>query len=86
MASLTVCLSVTLSYTSVSPVEMAENIEMLFGMWSGVVARNCLLDADPEEGTFLGHIRYWDMPAVDILKVCHQGQHLAITITVATCH
>ena len=69
---------------------MAENIEMLLGMWSGVGPRNCLLDGGSEEGAFLGHIGYWDMPAVNILKVCHQRQHLVMqryaTITVATCH
>jgi len=34
--------------------------------WVG--PRNCLLDGGSEEGAFLGHIGYWDMPAVDILK------------------
>jgi len=84
------CLSVTLSYTLVSPVEMAEHIEMLFGVWSGVGPRNCLLDGGSEEGAFLRHIGYWDVPAVDILEVCHQRQHLAMqpyaTITLASCH
>jgi len=72
------CLSVTLSYTLVSPVEMAEHIEI------------CLLHGGSEEGAFLRHIGYWDVSSVDILEVCHQRQHLAMqpyaTITVATCH
>jgi len=55
---LSVCLSVGLSVTLVSPAETAEPMEMPFGLWAHMVPRNPVLDGGPdpfmERGNFWG--------------------------------
>ena len=41
-------LSVCQSDTVVSPKNMAEPIKMVFGLWTPVGSRNCILDGDPD--------------------------------------
>jgi len=46
-----VCLSVGLSHTTVSPAKAAEPVVMLFGMLTRVGLRNHVLDASPDPHT-----------------------------------
>jgi len=44
---MSICQSVGLSVTLVSPAKTSEPIEMLFGLWVGMRPRNHVLDAGP---------------------------------------
>ena len=74
--ALSVCLSVSLLVTTVSPTETAELVEVTFGSWTWVDLRNHVVGGDRNHppppqgrGSFGGHT--WvntDLPTVDILN------------------
>jgi len=55
----TVCVSVCLFVTTVSPTKMAEPIEMLFGTWSWVGSGNQVLGSDGSES-----LKSWEVEEV----------------------
>jgi len=61
----TLCLSVGLSVTVISPAKMVEPIEMLFGIWTWVDPRNYSLDGwvqmPPLEGALLDGVTIFHM-------------------------
>jgi len=73
-----VCLSVSLSVTIMSPAKTAELIEAPFGLWTQMGPRNHVLDEGPDppwNGAVLGGkgeqpiVKYWDA----LRELCKNG-------------
>jgi len=61
MAYTVVCCSVSLSLTTISPAKMAEPIEISFGLWTRVGARNYVLDVGSLSTHEKGHLQGGDI-------------------------
>ena len=88
--SLSVCQCNYPLVTTISCVETAEPIEMLFGMWTRGRPRNHVLNRSPRKGSLLGVILvHVETPAADVVNIIRKraaAMRPTATTTVPTCY